>query len=139
MHRILLAEDNEMNRDMLTRRLERRGYTIVHAHDGVEAVLKAQQERPDLILMDMSLPLLDGWDATRQIKADPATRYIPVLGLSAHAMNTDSARALEAGCDDYDTKPVDINRLCGKIEALLGQASGGPPQNSTGQQQSKCV
>jgi CheY-like chemotaxis protein len=126
MHRILLVEDNDMNRDMLTRRLERRGYEIVHAHDGVEAVLKVQQEHPDLILMDMSLPLLDGWDATRQIKADPATRFIPVLGLSAHAMSIDSARALEAGCDDYDTKPVDINRLCRKIEALLSHPAGKP-------------
>ena len=139
MYRILLVEDNEMNRDMLTRRLERRGYGIVHAHDGVEAVVKTQQEHPDLILMDMSLPLLDGWDATRRIKADPATRSIPVLGLSAHAMVTDSARALEAGCNDYDTKPVDINRLCRKIEALLGETTGGPSPNNTGQAQPKCV
>ena len=126
MHRILLVEDNDMNRDMLTRRLERRGYAVLHAHDGLEAVLKAQQENPDLILMDMSLPLLDGWDATRQIKASETARGIPVLGLSAHAMSADSARAREAGCDDYDTKPVDINRLCQKIEALLGHSAARP-------------
>ena len=126
MPRILLVEDNDMNRDMLTRRLERRGYEIVHAHDGVEAVLKAAQQRPDLILTDMSLPLLDGWDATRQIKADPATRAIPVLGLSAHAFRADELRAMEAGCSDYDTKPVDINRLSRKIETLLQPSPNQP-------------
>jgi CheY-like chemotaxis protein len=120
MPKILLVEDNEMNRDMLSRRLSRRGYTVLMAEDGQKAVTMAQAERPDLILMDMSLPVLDGWEATRQIKAGPDTGRIPVIALTAHAMSEDRGRALEAGCDDYDTKPVELRRLLGKIEGLLG-------------------
>lgn len=116
---ILLVEDNEMNQDMLTRRLERRGYTVVLARDGAEGVARAASDRPDLILMDMSLPVLDGWDATRQIRANSATQSIPVIALTAHAMAGDRDRALEAGCDDYDTKPIELPRLLGKIEMLL--------------------
>lgn len=119
MPKILLVEDNEMNRDMLTRRLEKRGYTISIAVDGGEGVAKAKAEAPDLILMDMSLPVLDGWDATRQVKADPATAGIPVIALTAHAMEGDRQKALAAGCDDFDTKPVELNRLLLKIEELL--------------------
>ena len=119
MPRILLVEDNEMNRDMLSRRLARRGYDVVIAVDGEEGVEKAQSDAPDLILMDMSLPTKDGWTATREIKAAEATRGIPVIALTAHAMAGDKDRALEAGCDDYDTKPVEFDRLLGKIEALL--------------------
>ena len=119
MPKILLVEDNEMNRDMLTRRLEKRGYTISIAVDGGEGVAKAKAEAPDLILMDMSLPVLDGWDATRQVKADPATANIPVIALTAHAMEGDRQKALGAGCDDFDTKPVELNRLLLKIEELL--------------------
>jgi two-component system, cell cycle response regulator DivK len=119
--KILLVEDNEMNQDMLTRRLERRGYKIVLATDGAQGVALATSETPDLILMDMSLPVLDGWDATRQIKADPATAAIPVIALTAHAMSGDRERALQAGCDDYDTKPIELPRLLGKIEALIGK------------------
>ncbi len=116
---ILLVEDNELNRDMLSRRLERRGYSVVMAVDGEEGVESARRDRPDLILMDMSLPILDGWEATRRLKADPGTRTIPIIGLSAHAMAGDRERALEAGCDDYDTKPVDLARLLGKISERL--------------------
>ena len=119
MPKILLVEDNEMNRDMLTRRLEKRGYTISIAVDGAEGVAKAKAEIPDLILMDMSLPVLDGWDATKQVKADPATKGIPVIALTAHAMEGDRQKALAAGCDDFDTKPVELNRLLLKIEELL--------------------
>jgi two-component system, cell cycle response regulator DivK len=122
MHTILLVEDNEMNRDMLSRRLERRGYRIVLALDGEAGVEKAAQELPDLVLMDMSLPVLDGWEATRRLKSEPATRHIPVIALTAHAMSSDRERAMNAGCDDYDTKPVELPRLLGKIEALLGGA-----------------
>ena len=118
MPRILLVEDNEMNRDMLSRRLSKRGYEIVIAVDGEEGVAKAMSEKPDLILMDMSLPLKDGWTATAEIKADAATQKIPIIGLSAHAMSGDRDRALGAGCDDYDTKPVELDRLLAKIEAL---------------------
>ena len=121
MAKILLVEDNEMNRDMLSRRLERRGYEVVIAVDGAEGVDKAGTEAPALILMDMSLPGVDGWDATRRIKAAPATRAIPVIALTAHAMSGDRERAVEAGCDDFDTKPVDLARLLGKIEALLAR------------------
>jgi CheY-like chemotaxis protein len=117
--KILLVEDNEMNRDMLSRRLARNGYDIVVAVDGQEGVDKALSEKPGLILMDMSLPVIDGWEATRKIKADPATRDIPVIALTAHAMAQDKERALAAGCDDFDTKPVDIQRLVGKIQVLL--------------------
>ncbi|HET7655406.1 MAG TPA: response regulator [Luteimonas sp.] len=116
--KILLVEDNEMNRDMLSRRLLRRGYEVVFAMDGQEAVDKAKSEAPSLILMDMGLPVIDGWEATRRIKADPATADIPVIALTAHAMAADRDKCLEAGCDDFDTKPVDIARLVGKIEAL---------------------
>jgi len=126
MPRILLVEDNEMNRDMLSRRLERRGYQVVLAMDGRDGVERAESEAPDLVLMDMSLPVLDGWEATRLLKAAPATRAIPVIALTAHAMSSDRARALEAGCDDYDTKPIDLPRLLGKIEALLAGAAGEP-------------
>jgi CheY-like chemotaxis protein len=119
--KILLVEDNEMNRDMLSRRLERRGYEVVIAVDGAEAIEKAGTEAPALILMDMSLPVVDGWDATRRIKAWPATRAIPVIALTAHAMSGDREKAVEAGCDDFDTKPVDLARLLGKIEALLAR------------------
>ena len=108
-----------MNRDMLSRRLDKRGYTVAIAVDGGEGVAKAKAELPDLILMDMSLPVLDGWDATRQVKADPATAKIPVIALTAHAMESDRQKALEAGCDDFDTKPVELNRLLLKIEELL--------------------
>lgn len=119
MPKILLVEDNEMNRDMLSRRLEKRGYAVALAVDGGEGVAKARSEAPDLILMDMSLPVLDGWDATRQVKADPATAGIPVIALTAHAMESDRQKALEAGCDDFDTKPVELPRLLLKIEELL--------------------
>jgi len=119
MPKILLVEDNEMNRDMLSRRLERKGYAVVCAVDGAEGLARAAAEQPDLILMDMSLPVLDGWTATRRLKADPALRGIPVIALTAHAMATDELQAREAGCDDFDTKPVELPRLLGKIEALL--------------------
>jgi len=119
MARILLVEDNEMNRDMLSRRLERKGYTVTCAVDGQEGVAKARSERPDLILMDMSLPVLDGWAATKQLKTDDGTRTIPVIALTAHAMAEDEKKAREAGCDDYDTKPVELERLLGKIQKLL--------------------
>jgi CheY-like chemotaxis protein len=121
MPKILLVEDNEMNRDMLSRRLERKGFQIVIATDGAAGVAQAQATSPDLILMDMSLPVIDGWEATRQVKASPATRHIPVIALTAHAMAGDREKALEAGCDDYDTKPIELPRLLGKIEALLAK------------------
>ena len=119
MAKILLVEDNEMNRDMLSRRLVRNGYEVSIAIDGQQGVDMALSERPDLILMDMSLPVIDGWEATRRIKANDATRRIPVIALTAHAMAGDREKAMEAGCDDYDTKPVEITRLLGKIAALL--------------------
>ena len=119
MPKILLVEDNEMNRDMLSRRLEKRGYTLAIAVDGGAGVAMAKSEMPDLILMDMSLPVLDGWDATRQVKADAATTHIPIIALTAHAMESDRQKALAAGCDDFDTKPVELNRLLLKIEDLL--------------------
>ena len=119
MPRILLVEDNEMNRDMLSRRLQRKGYEVLIAVDGEAGVTMAASERPDLILMDMSLPVLDGWEATRRLKGMPETAAIPVIALTAHAMAGDRDKAIEAGCDDYDTKPVDFERLLGKIEALL--------------------
>ncbi len=117
--KLLLVEDIEMNRDMLSRRLLRRGYEIVMAVDGGQGVEMAGSELPDLILMDMSLPVIDGWEATRRIKAAEATRHIPIIGLTAHAMAGDREKAIEAGCNDYDTKPVELDRLIGKIEALL--------------------
>jgi CheY-like chemotaxis protein len=119
MAKILLVEDNEMNRQMLSRRLERKGHAVVVAVDGGQAVEVARAELPDVILMDMGLPVLDGWEATRQLKADPRTRAIPVIALTAHAMASDQEKALDAGCDDYDTKPVELPRLLGKIEALV--------------------
>jgi two-component system cell cycle response regulator DivK len=121
MAKILLVEDDEMNRDMLSRRLERRGYEVVIAVDGGQGLRLAQSEAPDLILMDMSLPGLDGWQAARQIKAVPATQAIPILALTAHAMAGDREKALEAGCDDYDTKPIEFARLLGKIQGLLAK------------------
>ncbi|MBA3386005.1 MAG: response regulator [Verrucomicrobiota bacterium] len=119
MAKILLVEDNEMNRDMLSRRLRRRGYNVVLAVDGPSGVKMAQTEAPDLVLMDMSLPVVDGWEATRRLKTEAATKHIPVIALTAHAMSGDREKALEAGCDDYDTKPVELPRLLEKIEALL--------------------
>lgn len=119
MTRILLVEDNEMNRDMLSRRLARRGFEVLIAENGERAVAMTGSERPDLVLMDMSLPVIDGWEATRRLKADPATAAIPVIALTAHAMASDRERAMEAGCDDYDSKPVDLARLLEKIEKLL--------------------
>lgn len=124
MPKILLVEDNEMNRDMLSRRLIRRGFQVVFAMDGQQGVDLARSERPDIILMDMSLPVIDGWEATRRVKADDATRSVPVIGLTAHAMAGDREKAIEAGCDDYDTKPVELDRLIGKIERLIGAAKG---------------
>lgn len=124
MPKILLVEDNEMNRDMLSRRLGRKGYTVALAVDGQSGVEMARTQRPDLILMDMSLPVLDGWEATRRLKADLATRHIPIVALTAHAMSSDRDKALEAGCDDYDTKPIDLPRLLEKIEALLPRSPG---------------
>jgi len=118
--KLLLVEDNEMNRDMLTRRLKRKGYEVVTAVDGQQALDMARSEAPDLILMDLSLPVLDGWEATRRLKAAEETRAIPVLALTAHALAEEREAALAAGCDDYDTKPVDLSRLLGKIEALVG-------------------
>jgi two-component system, cell cycle response regulator DivK len=120
MSKILLVEDNEMNRDMLSRRLERKGFDVVMAVDGQAGVDMASSASPDLILMDLSLPIIDGWEATRRIKADAATQKIPVIALTAHAMAGDEQKAIEAGCDDYDTKPVDLKRLLGKIENFLG-------------------
>jgi CheY-like chemotaxis protein len=118
--KILLVEDNEMNRDMLSRRLQRRGYEVVTAVDGESGLALIKSETPALVLMDMSLPGIDGWEATRQLKADPATRAVPVIALTAHAMAGDREQALAAGCDDFDIKPIDLDRLLGKIEALLG-------------------
>jgi CheY-like chemotaxis protein len=127
MTKVLLVEDNEMNRDMLSRRLIRKGYAVALALDGGEAVTMASSEEPDIILMDMSLPVIDGWEATRRIKSNPATSRIPVIALTAHAMSGDREQALAAGCDDYDTKPIELPRLLGKIEGLLSRvtAAGG--------------
>lgn len=119
MAKILIVEDNEMNRDMLSRRLERRGFTIVMAVDGQQGVDQARAERPDLILMDMSLPVMDGWAATQAIKADPELSKIPVIALTAHAMAGDREKAMAAGCDDYDTKPIELPRLLEKIGKFL--------------------
>ncbi|MEB3310280.1 MAG: response regulator [Snowella sp.] len=117
--KILLVEDNEMNRDMLSRRLERKGYDVIIAIDGAEGVAMGLTEKPDLILMDMSLPVIDGWTATQQLKADPQGQSIPIIALTAHAMTGDREKALQAGCDDYDTKPIELPRLLSKIETLL--------------------
>ena len=124
--RILLIEDNEMNRDMLSRRLERRGFEVLIAVDGAAGIEVALAERPDLVLMDMSLPVLDGWEASRRLKADPATQAIPIIALTAHAMASDREKCIQAGCDDFDTKPVDFARLLGKIDRLL---AGDPLQS----------
>ncbi len=121
MARILVVEDNKQNRDMLTRRLERRGYDVVVAEDGEAAIGMAQADPPDLILMDMSLPVLDGWEATRRLKAAPDTAGIPVIALTAHAMAGDRSKALDAGCDDYDSKPIEFERLLEKMENLLSR------------------
>ncbi len=121
MPKILVVEDNEMNRDMLSRRLQRRGYDILIAVDGQQGVAMAESDAPDLILMDMSLPVLDGWEATRQLKANAATLGIPVIALTAHALSGEREKALEAGCDDFDTKPIELPRLLEKIETLLAR------------------
>jgi len=119
MPKILLVEDNEMNRDMLSRRLQRKGFDVAIAVDGRQGVQMAQDATYDLILMDMSLPEVDGWDATRQLRTAPATKDVPIIALTAHAMSGDRDKAIEAGCDDYDTKPIELERLLGKIQALL--------------------
>ena len=121
MTKILLVEDNEMNRDMLSRRLQKKGYDVVLAIDGEDGMAKALSELPALILMDMSLPGVDGWEATRRLKATPGTQSIPIIALTAHAMTSDRQKALAAGCDDFDNKPVELERLLSKIENLLGQ------------------
>ena len=118
MTKILLVEDNEDNRDMLSRRLERKGFVVTLAIDGLDGINKAKENMPDLILMDMSLPIMDGWQATKTLKSEPETKNIPVIALTAHAMSSDRDKAIEAGCDDYDTKPVDFKRLQAKIEKL---------------------
>ncbi len=120
--KILLVEDNEMNRDMLSRRLSRKGYVVVIAEDGETALEIVSEENPDLILMDLSLPGMDGWEATRQLKAGEKTRHIPVIALTAHALSSDREKAMETGCDDYDTKPVDLERLLGKISNTLNES-----------------
>ena len=125
MSKILLVEDNELNRDMLSRRLIKRGYDVVIAVDGAEGVALAKAEHPDLILMDMSLPVMTGWDATRELKADPDTKTIPVIALTAHAMQGDREQAMEAGCEDFDTKPVELKRLLEKMEKLLREGRDG--------------
>lgn len=119
MPKILLVEDNEMNRDMLSRRLEKRGYTVVLAVDGAAGIAQAKAEKPDLILMDMSLPVIDGWEATKQIRADAEIAATPIIALTAHAMSSDREKCLQAGCDDFDTKPVELPRLLSKIEEML--------------------
>jgi two-component system cell cycle response regulator DivK len=123
MPKILVVEDDEINRDMLSRRLERRGYQVVIAVDGEQAVVMARSQSPDLILMDLSLPVLDGWEATRQLRAASETRTVPIIALTAHAMQGDREKAIEAGCDDYDTKPVEFQRLLEKIDSLLGRGT----------------
>lgn len=122
MATILVVEDNDMNRDMLSRRLERRGYQVITAADGKNGIAVAQTQSPDLILLDMSLPEVDGWEAARRLKSDRATHHIPVIALTAHAMSSDRQRALEAGCDDYETKPLEFARLLAKIQAMLGKS-----------------
>ena len=121
MTRILLVEDNAMNRDLLTRRLTKRGFTVTAAVDGAEGLERAHRDAPEVILMDLSLPAVDGWEVARRLKSDPVTRAIPIIALTAHAMAGDRERALVAGCDDFDTKPVDLERLLGKIAALLAR------------------
>jgi CheY-like chemotaxis protein len=131
MPKILLVEDNEMNRDMLSRRLERRGFTVVIAADGEVGLNQARTCSPDLILMDMSLPVIDGWEATRQLKADPSTSKIPIIALTAHAMAEDRVKAMAAGSDDFDTKPVELPRLLAKIDAMLNLTPSPPPTPQT--------
>jgi two-component system cell cycle response regulator DivK len=121
MARILLVEDNDMNRDMLSRRLQRKGHEVLMAADGMQGILMAESHAPDLILLDMSLPVIDGWEAARRLKASPATSGVPVIALTAHAMSGDREKALAAGCDDYDTKPVDFRQLLEKIETMLSR------------------
>ena len=123
MTKVLLVEDNEMNRDMLSRRLERKGYEVLIAIDGAEGVSMGMETHPDIILMDMSLPIIDGWTATQQLKTNPDTTHIPIIALTAHAMAGDREKALAAGCDDYDTKPIDLPRLLSKISNLLKTSS----------------
>ena len=130
MSKILMVEDNLRNRTMLTRRLEKRGYEVVIAVDGESGLALAGSEAPDLILMDMSLPILDGWEVTRRLKADASTRHIPIIALTAHAMSSDRDKALEAGCDDYDTKPIELPRLLEKMESLLGGAASAASEAS---------
>jgi CheY-like chemotaxis protein len=130
MAKILLVEDNEMNRDMLSRRLERKGFEVIIAVDGQQGIDAVLQDRPDLILLDMSLPVLDGWEAARQLKADPKTKEIPIIGLSAHAMAGDREKAMKAGCDDYDTKPVELPRLLDKVAKMLESPT--EPSTKTG-------
>ncbi len=120
MVKVLIVEDNEMNRDMLSRRLKRKGYDVIIAVDGEQGVSMTKGENPDIVLMDMSLPIIDGWEATKQLKANPETQSIPVIALTAHAMSGDREKAMEAGCDDYDTKPIELKRLLSKIERLTG-------------------
>lgn len=124
MAKILLVEDNEMNLDMLSRRLSRQGFEVVAAQDGAAGLLKAASENPQLILMDMSLPILDGWEATRRLKSDPSTSAIPVIALTAHAMAEDQEKAMQAGCDDYDSKPIEMSRLMDKIRKFLPDGAG---------------
>jgi CheY-like chemotaxis protein len=125
MSRLLLVEDNEINRDMLSRRLQRKGYEILIAVDGQEGVDKARGEKPDLILLDMSLPVMDGWEAARLLKGEDGTKAIPIIALTAHAMSGDREKAIEAGCDEYDTKPVELPRLLEKIQTLLAKSAAG--------------
>ena len=126
MPKILLVEDNEMNRDMLSRRLEKRGYTVVLAVDGAAGIAQAKAEKPDLILMDMSLPVIDGWEATKQIRADAEIAKTPIIALTAHAMSSDREKCLAAGCDDFDTKPVELPRLLAKFEEMLKKGKTPP-------------
>lgn len=130
MAKILLVEDNEMNRDMLSRRLIKRGYEVVMAVDGQAGIDMAVNEKPDLILLDMSLPVVDGWEAAKQIKANEASKAVPLIALTAHAMASDKERALSAGCDDFDTKPVELPRLLGKMETLLKARGVTPPEKA---------
>jgi two-component system, cell cycle response regulator DivK len=130
MVKVLLIEDNEMNRDMLSRRLTKRGYTVVMAVDGQQGIDMAVAEKPDIILLDMSLPVVDGWEAAKQIKSNEASKPVPLIALTAHAMASDKERALSAGCDDFDTKPVDLPRLLGKMETLLKAKGIAPPEKA---------
>ena len=130
MTNVLLIEDNEMNRDMLSRRLTKRGYTVAMAIDGQQGIDMAVSEKPDIILLDMSLPVVDGWDAAKQIKANPASAGVPLIALTAHAMASDKERALSAGCDDFDTKPVELPRLLAKMETLLKAKGIAPPEKA---------